>query len=85
MWYLYCCVVCNNIICDVAVTSAGAVLSLPSAGVTLTIPEGAVPPGQEEEVYLAVANDTREKPPLNGKGRDSLTNSEKCPPTGLHW
>ncbi|XP_043202701.1 netrin receptor UNC5C-like isoform X2 [Amphibalanus amphitrite] len=47
------------------VTSAGAVLSLPNAGVTLVIPEGAVPTGQAEEVYLAVASDAREKPQLN--------------------
>ena len=52
---------------DLAVTSAGAVLSLPNAGVSLMIPEGAVPSGQVEEVYLAVATDTREKPQLNGE------------------
>ncbi|KAF0301460.1 Netrin receptor UNC5C [Amphibalanus amphitrite] len=48
-----------------SLTSAGAVLSLPNAGVTLVIPEGAVPAGQAEEVYLAVASDAREKPQLN--------------------
>ncbi|XP_037083856.1 netrin receptor UNC5C-like, partial [Pollicipes pollicipes] len=46
------------------VTSAGAVLTLESAGVSLLVPEGAVPAGQLEEVYLAVMSDTREKPQL---------------------
>ena len=42
-------------------------LSLPGAGVSLLIPEGAVPPGQVEDVYLAVAHDARERPPLTGE------------------
>ena len=51
------------------VTSAGAVLTLPEAGVSLLIPEGAVPSGHQEDVYLAVVNDSREKPQLTGETR----------------
>ncbi|XP_037084126.1 netrin receptor UNC5C-like [Pollicipes pollicipes] len=46
------------------VTSAGAALTLADAGVTLMIPEGAVAPGQREEVYLAVMSDAKDRPQL---------------------
>ena len=48
------------------VTSSGAVLCLPESGVSLTIPEGALASGQQEEVYLAVLNDAKDRPQLAG-------------------
>ena len=59
---------------------SGAVLSLPDAGVSLLIPEGAVPAGQVEDVYLAVADDARERPPLSGeRGRGCTEHRGKWP------
>ena len=57
----------------VPVTSAGAVLSLAEAGVSLTIPEGALAAGQQEEIYLAVLNDAKDRPQLGGNWKIALS------------
>ena len=42
-------------------------LSLPEFGVSLTIPEGALPPGSTEDVYLTVVLGSSNQPKLEGK------------------
>jgi len=46
------------------VTSAGGELALRGAGVTLTVPEGALAAGQQEDLYLAVLCDAKDRPQL---------------------
>lgn len=48
------------------VTFSGTRLSLPESGTSLTIPEGALPKGVKEQVYLAVLREDRHRPKLRG-------------------
>lgn len=48
------------------VTFSGTRLSLPESGTSLTIPEGALPKGFKEQVYLAVLREDRHRPKLRG-------------------
>lgn len=47
--------------------SQGGRLSLPESGVQLTVPEGALPRGHKETIYIAVLRDDRHRPKLTGK------------------
>lgn len=49
------------------VTFAGTRLSLLECGASLTIPEGALPKGIKEQVYLVVLRDDRHRPKLRGQ------------------
>ena len=44
----------------------GGRLTLPESGVSLLIPEGAIRPGQTEEIYMAVCRDDKDRPRLSG-------------------
>ena len=44
----------------------GGWLALPESGVTLLIPEGAIPRGKTEEIYMAVCRDDKDRPKLSG-------------------
>lgn len=46
-------------------TSQGGVLSSPESGVSIVIPEGAIPPGVEQEIYFKVCKDNNFMPPLD--------------------
>ncbi|XP_074648340.1 netrin receptor UNC5C-like isoform X2 [Tubulanus polymorphus] len=46
------------------ITYAGGRLELPDSGVYLTIPEGSIPKGQTEEIFLAVCRDDKDRPKL---------------------
>ncbi|KAL8580949.1 hypothetical protein ACOMHN_017516 [Nucella lapillus] len=43
----------------------GGRLVLPESGVMVTVPEGALQPGQVEEMYMAVCREDRDRPPLS--------------------
>lgn len=52
-------------------TSQGGVLSSPESGVSIVIPEGAIPPGVEQEIYFKVCKDNNFMPPLDSdRGKD---------------
>lgn len=46
-------------------TSKGGVLESPETGVSIVIPEGAIPPGVEQEIYFKVCKDNNIMPPLD--------------------
>lgn len=48
-------------------TTAGGRIALPESGVSLMIPEGAIPKGAKEHMYLAVLRDDRHRPKLPGE------------------
>lgn len=48
------------------VTFAGTRLNLPECGTSLSIPEGALPKGVKEQIYLAVLREDRHRPKLRG-------------------
>lgn len=60
---------CSDIDCvgSTFITSTGGRISLPESGVSLTVPEGAIPKGIKEHVYVAVLRDDRHRPKLTGK------------------
>lgn len=60
---------CSDIDCVASafMTSTGGRIYLPESGVSLTVPEGAVPKGIKEQVYVAVLRDDRHRPKLSGK------------------
>lgn len=60
---------CSDIDCvsSSVITSAGGRISLPESGVFLSVPEGALPKGSKEQIYLAVLRDDRHRPKLAGK------------------
>ncbi|XP_076458521.1 netrin receptor UNC5C-like [Babylonia areolata] len=43
----------------------GGRLLLPESGVMVTVPEGALPAGQVQEMYMAVCRDDKDRPPLS--------------------
>ncbi|XP_076459267.1 netrin receptor UNC5C-like isoform X2 [Babylonia areolata] len=43
----------------------GGRLILPESGVMVTVPEGALPAGQVQEMYMAVCRDDKDRPPLS--------------------
>ena len=47
-----------------SVTSAGARISLSESNISLTIPEGALPPGQTQDMYISVVHDTKSYPEM---------------------
>ena len=53
-------------------TSSGGVLSLPECGVSLTVPEGALAPGQQRQLYLAVLSDAKHRPRLTGTAAEAV-------------
>lgn len=60
---------CSDIDCvrSSLVTTAGGRIALPESGVSLMIPEGAIPKGAKEQMYLAVLRDDRHRPKLPGE------------------
>ena len=50
-------------------TSAGARLTLPGSGATLTLPEGALAPGQTQDMFISVAHDTKQYPDMRDGGQ----------------
>lgn len=54
-------------------TSQGGVLSSPESGVSIVIPEGAIPPGVEQEIYFKVCKDNNFMPPLDSdRGKENI-------------
>lgn len=53
----------------------GGRLSLPDSGISLTVPEGAIPRGHKEDIYIAVLRDDRHRPKLTGIVRLDLFES----------
>ena len=47
-----------------SVTSAGARISLSESNISLTIPEGALAPGQTQDMYISVVHDTKSYPEM---------------------
>jgi len=47
------------------VTQAGARISLPDSSISLTVPEGAVAPGQTQDMFLTVLHDTKSYPDMS--------------------
>ncbi|XP_033103703.1 netrin receptor UNC5B-b-like [Anneissia japonica] len=47
--------------------SRGGRLSVPNAGISVFVPEGAVPKGYSEELYITYNRETTDKPKLNSK------------------
>ncbi|XP_065574242.1 netrin receptor UNC5C-like isoform X2 [Artemia franciscana] len=71
-----------NVCTWATVTSAGAKIVLPEAGVFLTVPQGAVPHGKSEEIYVAIIVDDRDRPDLNER-QTLLSPLIACGPSGL--
>ena len=55
-----------------AVTSQGGRLSLSESGITLTVPEGALPVGHTQDLYLSVIHDTKCYPNIAAAGQTTL-------------
>ena len=66
-----------------AVTSAGARLSLPESGVSLTVPEGALAPGQAQDMFVSVVHDTKCYPDASNGGVPPRHASESGGPQTL--
>lgn len=47
-----------------SVTSSGARITLPESNISLTVPEGAIGPGQTQDVFISVIHDTKSFPDL---------------------
>ncbi|WAQ96586.1 UN5BB-like protein [Mya arenaria] len=60
----------------------GGRLTLPESGVSLLIPEGAIPRGKTEEIYMAVCRDDKDRPKLSEK-QTILSPIVLCGPTGM--
>ena len=45
-------------------TSSGARITLPESNISLTVPEGAIGPGQTQDVFISVIHDTKSFPDL---------------------
>ncbi|XP_052267332.1 netrin receptor UNC5B-a-like isoform X2 [Dreissena polymorpha] len=60
----------------------GGRLTLSESGVTLLIPEGAIPRGKTEEIYMAVCRDDKDRPRLTDK-QTILSPIVVCGPTGM--
>ncbi|KAL1138574.1 hypothetical protein AAG570_008637 [Ranatra chinensis] len=57
----------SDCIARATMTCSGGRISLPESGVSLTVPEGAIPRGQKEDVYIAVLRDDRHRPKLTDR------------------
>lgn len=67
-------------------TSQGGVLSSPESGVSIVIPEGAIPPGVEQEIYFKVCKDNNFMPPLDSdRGETLLSPLVMCGPHGTQF
>uniref|UniRef100_A0A0K8TDJ2 Netrin receptor UNC5 n=1 Tax=Lygus hesperus TaxID=30085 RepID=A0A0K8TDJ2_LYGHE len=66
----------------VTMSTAGGRLALPDSGVSLTIPEGAIPRGQKEDIYIAVLRDDRHRPKLTDR-QTQLSPVVLCGPAGV--
>uniref|UniRef100_A0A1B6BY64 Netrin receptor UNC5 n=1 Tax=Clastoptera arizonana TaxID=38151 RepID=A0A1B6BY64_9HEMI len=69
-------------IISTVLTNAGARISLPDSGVSLTVPEGALPRGIKENIYMAVLRDDRHRPKLTD-GQTQLSPVVACGPSGI--
>ncbi|XP_072039232.1 LOW QUALITY PROTEIN: netrin receptor UNC5C-like [Amphiura filiformis] len=64
------------------VTHRGGRLVIPDTGISLFIPEGALPKGTSEDLYVAVSRETTDRPRL--EGQDTLLSPVViCGPSGL--
>ncbi|XP_073992816.1 unc-5 isoform X3 [Rhodnius prolixus] len=60
----------------------GGRLSLPDSGISLTVPEGAIPRGHKEDIYIAVLRDDRHRPKLTDR-QTQLSPVVLCGPAGV--
>ncbi|XP_038060461.1 netrin receptor UNC5C-like [Patiria miniata] len=64
------------------VSHRGGRLVIPDAGISMFIPEGALPKGHSEDLYIAVSRDVNDRPRVSGK-QTILSPVVICGPPGL--
>ncbi|XP_046664969.1 netrin receptor UNC5C-like isoform X2 [Homalodisca vitripennis] len=64
------------------ITSTGGRISLPESGVSLYIPEGSMPKGSKEQIYVSVLRDDRHRPKLSD-GMTQLSPVVLCGPASV--
>ena len=48
------------------ISGIGGRIALPQAGVSLTVPSGAIDKGHQEDMYIAVLTEDKDRPKLKG-------------------
>lgn len=76
------CNVDKNSITWSRLTSSGGRLTITESGVSLTVPEGALPKGCSQEIFLAVSRDDKDRPKLSDN-QTMLSPVINCGPSSL--